>query len=104
MTVVDAIPATLTATRPDQLAAVSVGGAEASHGQTFAETVARAVADAEQKVRNADEMVRAFAIDDSVPVHQVTIALQEARLAVDLAMQIRSRLVEGYREIMNMQL
>jgi flagellar hook-basal body complex protein FliE len=58
----------------------------------------------ENKVDHANELVRAFAVDDSVPVHQVTIALEEARIAVELAMQIRTRLVEGYREIMNMQL
>ncbi len=56
------------------------------------------------KVANADQLVRQFALDDSVPVHRVTIALEEARLSVELAMQVRSRLVETYRELMNMQL
>jgi len=49
-------------------------------------------------------MVKAFALDDSIPVHQVTFALEEARLAVELAMQVRTRLLESYRELMNMQL
>lgn len=56
------------------------------------------------KVTAADDMVRRFALDDSIPVHQVTYALEEARLSVELAMQVRARLVEGYREMMNMQL
>lgn len=56
------------------------------------------------KLETADALVRRFAVDDSVPVHHVTIALEEARLAVELAMQVRGRLVEGYRELMNMQL
>jgi len=37
-------------------------------------------------------------------VHQVTLALEQARLSVELAMQVRQRLVESYRELMNMQL
>ena len=53
---------------------------------------------------HADELVRQFALDDSVPVHQVTIALEEARLSIELATQVRTRLVETYRELMNMQL
>lgn len=56
------------------------------------------------KLESADALVRRFAVDDSVPVHHVTMALEEARLSVELAMQVRSRLVEGYRELMNMQL
>ncbi len=56
------------------------------------------------KLNTADALVQRFAVDDSVPLHHVTIALEEARLAVELAMQVRGRLVEGYRELMNMQL
>jgi flagellar hook-basal body complex protein FliE len=58
----------------------------------------------EHKIDKANELVKAFALDDSVPVHQVTIALEDAKLALDMAMQIRTRLVDAYREIMNMQL
>jgi flagellar hook-basal body complex protein FliE len=55
-------------------------------------------------IATADKLVQQFAMDDSVPVHQVTMALEEARLSVELAMQVRARLVEGYRELMNMPL
>jgi len=58
----------------------------------------------EAKITKADEMVKRFAIDDSVPAHQVTYALEEARLSIELAMQVRTRLVEAYRDLMNMQL
>lgn len=58
----------------------------------------------ENKLTEADRLVRAFALDESVPIHQVTIALEEARIAVELAMQVRTHLVEAYREIMNTQL
>ena len=58
----------------------------------------------DQKSATADKLVQQFTIDDSVPVHQVTMALEQARLSVELAMQVRSRIVEGYREIMNIPL
>jgi flagellar hook-basal body complex protein FliE len=56
------------------------------------------------KVAHADRMVMHFALDERTPVHQVTIALEEARLAVEMTMQVRQRLLEGYRELMNLQL
>jgi len=71
---------------------------------SFADMLAAGLRSVEAKVETADGLVRQFAVDETVPVHQVTIALEEARLAVELAVQIRARLVESYREIMNMQL
>lgn len=70
----------------------------------FGRILADGLAQLEQKIDRADELVRTFTLDGSVPVHQVSVALEEARLAVELALQVRTRLVEGYREIMNMQL
>lgn len=58
----------------------------------------------DQRIATANDLVRQFAVDDSVPVHQVTLALEEARLAVELAMQVRTRMVETYREFITMQL
>jgi flagellar hook-basal body complex protein FliE len=73
-------------------------------GPDFASILSSGVANMEVKVAKADRMVTSFALDDNVPVHQVTIALEEARLAVEYAIQVRQRLVEGYRELMNLQL
>lgn len=70
----------------------------------FSILVTEGLAKMDAKVAHADQMVTRFALDDSVPVHQVTIALEEARLSVEMAMQVRQRFVEGYRELMNMQL
>lgn len=70
----------------------------------FGQILADGLAQVQQKIDRADELVRAFTLDGSVPVHQVSVALEEARIAVELALQVRTRLVEGYREIMNMQL
>lgn len=70
----------------------------------FGSLLAQGIDRVDAKVAHADAMVAQFAIDDSVPVHQVTIALEEARLSLEFAMQVRARLVEGYKELMNMQL
>jgi flagellar hook-basal body complex protein FliE len=70
----------------------------------FGDLLSEGIANVEKKIETADTLVRAFALDDTIPIHQVTIAIEEARLAVDLALQVRTRVVEAYREIMNTQL
>lgn len=70
----------------------------------FADLLGDGLARMDSKIANADRMVTQFALDGNTPIHHVTIALEEARLSVEMAMQVRQRLVEGYRELMNMQL
>lgn len=78
--------------------------APATPGTGFADILTAGLKQVESKLSTADDLVRRFALDDSIPVHQVTFALEEARMSVELAMQVRGKLVDGYRELMNMQL
>ena len=71
---------------------------------SFAQVLMDGIASVNERVANADAMVRAYAIDASVPLHQVTFALEEARLSMELMMQVRARLVESYQRMMEMQL
>lgn len=87
-----------------QLGGAAPAAVPEAAGGSFADILMSGLRGVDSKVSNADTLVRQFAVDDSIPVHQVTMALSEARLAVELAMQVRSRLVEGYRELMNMPL
>jgi flagellar hook-basal body complex protein FliE len=106
MTAIPAIPPITT--NPLTLAAPSavspLAPANTTADPSFSSLLMHGLKDMETKVGKADELVRRFAVDDSVPVHQVTFALEEARLSIELAMQVRTRLVEAYRDLMNMQL
>lgn len=84
--------------------ASAAANSAANTGTTFDSMLKEAVTSLDDKVAKADRMVAEFAIDESTPIHHVTIALEEARMAVELATQVRQRLTEGYRELMNMQL
>jgi flagellar hook-basal body complex protein FliE len=70
----------------------------------FADMLAAGLAAVDAKVAKADALVAAFAQGEPVPVHQVTLALEQARLSVELAAEVRSRLIEAYRDFMTMQL
>lgn len=71
---------------------------------SFAHVLMTGLRGVDQKVATADKLVQQFAVDNSVPVHQVTMALADAKMAVELAVQVRTRITESFREIMNMPL
>ena len=90
----------------DQLKQMQTDVVQAQHPapSSFSQLLSQGVEQVNQKLIDADNSVRAFALDDSIPVHQVTYALSQAQLSLDLMLQVRSRLVEGYQQLMNMQL
>ncbi len=70
----------------------------------FADLLLHGVDHVQQKVADAERLASAFALDDSIPLHQVTFALQEARLSLEFLLQVRTRLVEAYQQFATMQL
>jgi len=52
----------------------------------------------------ADEMDRMLATGEVDNVHEVTIAAQKAQLTLNLAVEIKSQLMDAYKEIMRLQI
>lgn len=73
-------------------------------GASFSQMLLNGVEEVNQKLAAADAMAAAFAVDDSIPLHRVTYALEQARLSFELMLQVRARLVEAYQDISRMQL
>ena len=71
---------------------------------SFSSMLLDGVAQANQTLIDAEAATTAFVTDDSIPLHQVTYALEQARMSFELMMQVRNRLTEAYQEIMRMQL
>lgn len=72
-------------------------------GQSFATVLAQGIDDINGALVRADAMLAHAALDGSQPPHQVMLALEEARLSFHLALQVRNRLLEGYQELLRMQ-
>jgi flagellar hook-basal body complex protein FliE len=70
----------------------------------FAGMLEGGVAEVERRIRVAEEGVANFATGADIPPHQVMLALEDARLSLQFALQVRTRLVEGFQELMRMQL
>ncbi|WP_244097610.1 flagellar hook-basal body complex protein FliE [Burkholderia ambifaria] len=70
----------------------------------FAEWLVREATQVDRALVGAQNSVADFALNGSAPPHQVVMALEEARMSLQFALQVRARLVEGYQELMRMQL
>jgi flagellar hook-basal body complex protein FliE len=100
---IEAISAVNAAAMPEIMALqrpVATQGANVS----FAELVLDGVDQVSEKANAADALVKSFILDDTVPPHQVMYALEQSHLSLQLMLQVRNRLVEGYQEIMRTQL
>lgn len=52
----------------------------------------------------SDALVQDFAAGGTEDLHQVMIAAEEARLSMELAVQVRNKVIEAYKELNNMPL
>jgi flagellar hook-basal body complex protein FliE len=70
---------------------------------SFADTLRQAVAEVDRLQTRRDEMVEGMVSGEVTEVHDVMTAAEEAQLAFELLLEVRNRLLEGYQEIMRMQ-
>lgn len=75
-----------------------------SQQTSFSDWLVNGITNVDRTLTQANQAVEAFALDGSTPPHQVMMALEEARMSLQFALQVRARLVEGYQELMRMQL
>lgn len=83
------------------------GAAPAVSGRapsSFAQMMLDGVGQVDQKLAQVERLQTAAGLGDTIPPHQIFAAAMEARGSLMLMMQVRARLVEGYQEIMRMQL
>lgn len=76
----------------------------APQGTSFVQLISDGIDHVGQQAADADSLVRSFIVNDAVPPHRVIYALEQAQLSLQLMLQVRNRVVEGYQEIMRMQL
>ncbi len=69
----------------------------------FGEALECVVRTADELQRRADTAALAFADGRTDDVHAVMVAMEQASLALQLAIQVRNRLLEAYQELIRMQ-
>ncbi len=79
------------------------GLGRAQDGPAFGETLADAIDRVDGAQKAADAQVESFVAGETENVHDVMIALNEAELHFKLLTEVRNKLLEGYQELMRMQ-
>ena len=86
--------------RSDELRELS----NATDSPALQETFLNRIEAMNAEIVQAEKLMTAFALEEpGVAVHDVVIAMQRAKLSIQLAVEIRDRVVEAYREISSMQ-
>lgn len=81
----------------------AAAGAAAPDGQ-FAAWFSNQLSDVNHQLAVADQGVQRLAAGDASNLHQVMIDLEQARISLQLAMQVRNHVLDAYRELMQMQM
>ena len=69
----------------------------------FTNFLEHAIAEVDDKMKSADAEKTKLFTGETNNLHQAMIAMQEASVAFSLMVEVRNKLVEGYQEIMRMQ-
>ena len=89
---------------PDALTPSMTQAAGAPTHTSFLNMISDGLDKINQKAVDADAQVKAFILDDSMPPHRVIYALEQSQMSLQMMLQVRNKVVDGYQEIMRMQL
>ena len=70
----------------------------------FSTVVGKGLSHLDGRLQAADAATQALASGQNVPVHEVMIAMEQARMELTFAVEVRNRLLESYQELARMQL
>lgn len=72
--------------------------------QDMGQLLRNAIAELDASQKTADQGIAALVANEPVDLHQVMLQMEEASLRLNLALQVRNKIVEAYQEIQRMQL
>lgn len=79
------------------------GGAGGNFIQSFSSSINKGLHSVNDAVKAADKAQEAMAMGENVSVHDVMIAAEKASLSMQMAMQLRNKLMSAYSELNNVR-
>lgn len=70
----------------------------------FAAWLDKQLSDVNRQIVHADTEVRKLAAGETDNLHHVMVAMEEAKMGFQLALQVRNRLLEAYQDVLRMQI
>ena len=83
--------------------AQSAQATQAVQGVGFGDVLNKFVSEVNDKQIASGQAVNDLLAGKDIPLHQAMIAMQEAGVAFQLMVEVRNKLLEGYQELMRMQ-
>jgi flagellar hook-basal body complex protein FliE len=77
---------------------------QASPAADFGQMLGDGISKLDSGLQVADQQLRSMAAGNSVPVHDVMISMEQARMNLMFMVEVRNRVVDAYQELMRMQL
>ena len=74
----------------------------AQPSETFGKQLGELVSSVNQQQINADTAVTNFLSGNGGEIHQVMLAMEQARLSTQMVVEVRNKLVDAYQEISRM--
>ncbi len=78
-------------------------GVQSPSSDSFAAWLSREIDAVNSGIHESDALVQKLAVGETDNIHQVMIALEKVKLQFELLVQVRNKLLEGYQEVMRMQ-
>ncbi len=77
---------------------------QANFVSDFAKIIRNNIGETNGLLNKADQISTDFSVNKTADLHEVMIAVEEAGMALNYTMQVRNKVVEGYQELMRMQI
>jgi flagellar hook-basal body complex protein FliE len=90
--------------RPNALELKGVKPSGDAPAASFAGELAGAMAQVESSAKASDDLREKLLRGENVELHTVAIQAQHAQASFELLLQVRNKLIQGYQEIMRMQI
>jgi flagellar hook-basal body complex protein FliE len=97
---------TIAAIAPTAVASIdpaALPSASTAGGAGFSNLVSQGLEQVNQQLMTSQTDLQQLAVGDVQNLHQIMIRMEETRMSFQLALQIRSRLLEAYQDVMKMQ-
>ena len=82
---------------------VAARGERLEGGKSFSNLVKEFVGDVNSLQFKSGRAIDLLVTGEAADVHQVMVAVEQAGIALDLMLEIRNRVMEGYQELIRMQ-
>ena len=96
-------PITSGSTASEALSALGPSVSSAAEG-TFGNVIQRFVADTNAQQIQADQAVHKLATGQSDSIHETMLAMAKADLSFRVFVEVQSKVIESYQEVMRMQM